>query len=164
MKRQELQAEYDRLKHQIQSIKENVGKSPDDLIALSSQQVCVSICGSLEQSIKGILVEYAKRRSGNEIHRPIEKVCESYQNPRSAKILELINLFDDNFGRELDALWKTEKGLEKSHLDNLVADRIIISHRKQIHIGVSTGKLNNYFAAYTGLLDRLFEHFLGDHR
>ena len=164
MKRQDLQAEYDRFKFQIQSIKENVGKSPDELVALSSQQVCVSICGSLEQCLKGIFVEYAKQRSGIEIHRPIEKVCESYQNPKTNKILELVNLFDDDFGRQLEALWKSDNEIEKAHLDNLVDDRITIAHRKRTHISVSTGKLSNYLTAYSELLNRLFEHFLGNDR
>ena len=117
MKRQELQAEFDRLKYQVQSIKENVGKSPDGLISLCCQQVCVSICGSLEQCLKGILVEYAKRRSGMQIHRPIEKLCEGYQNPKTTKILELINLFDDNYGRDLKALWD---GIPKMRLKKCI--------------------------------------------
>lgn len=47
MKRQELQAEFDRLRTQISYIKKGAGKDQDELISLSSQQVCVSICGSL---------------------------------------------------------------------------------------------------------------------
>ena len=89
MNQQELQAEYDRLKYQIAVIKNSIGTSPDELISLSCQTVCVSICGSLEQCLKRIFVEYAKQRSGNQIHRPIERVCASYQNPKSNKILEL---------------------------------------------------------------------------
>ena len=161
MKRQELQAEYDRLRHQIQAIRENVGRSPDELISLGSQQVCVSICGSLEQCLKGIFVEYAKQRSGNQIHRPIERVCENYQTPRTSKILELVNLFDEDFGRDLSRSWTAEREIEKSHLDNLVDDRITIAHRRKNHVSVSTGKLEDYFTAYSGLLDRVYQHFLG---
>ena len=161
MKRQELQAEFDRLKYQIKVIRENVGNSPDELISLGSQQVCVSICGSLEQCLKGIFVEYAKRRSESRIHRPIERVCASYQNPKSSKILELVNLFDEEFGRDLVQSWDEERGFEKSHLDSLVEDRITIAHRKKVHVSVSTSKLESYFSAYSALLDRVYQHFLG---
>jgi len=52
MKRQELQAEFDRLDGQIKLIRDSVGDANDELISLGSQQVCVSICGSLEQCLK----------------------------------------------------------------------------------------------------------------
>ena len=160
MKRQELQAEYDRLRYQITTIKKHVGAIPDELVSLGSQQVCVSICGSLEQCLKRIFVEYAKRRSGNEIHRPIEKVCESYQNPKTSKILELIALFDEEYERALRVSWDNENDIERSHLNNLVDDRITIAHRKKIHVNVTTAKLEDYFRAYSGLLDRLYQRFL----
>ena len=160
MKRQELQAEFDRLKYQIAFIKEESGKVRDDLIALSSQQICVSICGSLEQMLKQIFIEYAKQRSNSRIYRPIEKICESYQNPKSSKILELVGLFDADFQTELKRQWDDEREIEKQHLDNLVDDRITIAHRKKLHVDISSMKLQNYFRAYSGLLDRLYSHFL----
>lgn len=161
MKRQELQAEFDRFKHQILFIRNGVGKDPDELISLSSQQVCVSICGSLEQMLKRIFIEYAKQRSNSRIYRPIEKVCESYQNPKTTKILELVGLFDADFGDELKRQWSGEREMEKQHLDNMVDDRITIAHRKKNHVDVSSSKLQNYYTAYSGLLDRIYGHFLG---
>lgn len=124
--------------------------------------MCVQICGSLEQSLKRIFVGYAKARSNDKIHRPIERVCETFQNPKSEKILELIGLFDDDFARELKRYWNEENETQKSHIDNLVDDRITIAHRKKNHFGVSTAKLDAYFVAYKSLLERIFEEFLGD--
>lgn len=161
MKRQELQAEFDRLKHQISFIKDGVGIDRDELISLSSQQICVSICGSLEQMLKRIFIEYAKQRSNSRIYRPIEKICESYQNPKSSKILELVGLFDADFEAELKRQWDDERDIEKQHIDNMVDDRISIAHRKKVHVDVSSTKLQNYFNAYRGLLDRIYTHFLG---
>lgn len=161
MKRQELQAEFDRLSYQISIIKKGSGRDRDELISLSSQQICVSICGSLEQMLKRIFIEYAKQRSDSRIYRPIEKICESYQNPKTTKILELIGLFDSNFEAELKHQWENERDIEKQHLDNLVDDRVTIAHRKRTHVDVSSNKLNNYFNAYSHLLDRVFTHFLG---
>ena len=161
MKRQELQAEFDRLKHQISFIKKGAGKDQDELISLSSQQICVSLCGSLEQMLKRIFIEYAKRRSNSRIYRPIERICESYQNPKTIKILELVGLFDAEFEAELKRQWEDEYYVEKQHLDNMVDDRITIAHRKKVHVDVSSSKLQNYFNAYSGLLDRIYTHFLG---
>ncbi|MHA6641819.1 HEPN domain-containing protein [Mesorhizobium sp. A623] len=161
MKRQELQAEFDRLSYQISFIKKGAGKDRDELISLSSQQVCVSICGSLEQLLKRIFIEYAKRRSNSRIYRPIEKICESYQNPKTTKILELVGLFDADFESELKRQWDDENEVEKQHLDNMVDDRITIAHRKKVHVDVSSTKLQNYFNAYRSLLDRVYTHFLG---
>ncbi|MEC5289178.1 hypothetical protein VQ044_02690 [Aurantimonas sp. C2-5-R2] len=161
MKRQELQAEFDRLKNQISYIKKRSGKDLDELISLSSQQVCVSICGSLEQCLKQIFIEYAKRRSNSRIYRPIEKICESYQNPKTTKILDLISLFDADFETELRRQWNEELEVERQHIDNMVDDRITIAHRKRVHVNVSSSKLEDYFKAYSGLLDRVYIHFLG---
>ncbi len=163
MKRQELQAEFDRLKHQISLIKRGSGKDRDELISLSSQQICVSICGSLEQMLKRIFIEYAKQRSNSRIYRPIEKVCESYQNPKTNKILELVGMFDAEFEAELMRQWDDERDIEKQHLDNMVDDRITIAHRKKVHVDVSSTKLQNYYTAYSGLLDRIYTYFLGPH-
>ena len=161
MKRQELQAEFDRLKYQISLVKSGVGVDRDELISLSSQQICVSICGSLEQMLKLIFIEYAKQRSNSRIYRPIEKICESYQNPKTSKILELVGLFDSEFEVELKRQWDSEREIEKQHLNNMVDDRITIAHRKKVHVDVSTSKLLNYFIAYRDLLDRVYCHFLG---
>lgn len=161
MKRQELQAEFDRLKHQISFVKAGSGKVRDELISLSSQQICVSICGSLEQMLKRIFIEYAKQRSNSRIYRPIEKICESYQNPKTIKILELVGLFDAEYEAELKRQWDNERDIERQHLDNMVDDRITIAHRKKIHVDISSTKLQNYFNAYSGLLDRFYRHFLG---
>lgn len=161
MKRQELQAEFDRISYQIKFIKDGSGKVRDEFISLSSQQVCVSICGSLEQMLKRIFIEYAKQRSSSRIYRPIEKICESYQNPKTSKILELIGLFDADFQAELKRQWENELEVERQHLDNMVDDRITIAHRKKVHVDVSSTKLRNYFDAYSGLLDRVYAHFLG---
>ncbi|NGM47918.1 hypothetical protein G5B31_20580 [Rhodobacter sp. SGA-6-6] len=156
-----MQAEFDRLNGQIAVIKKSVGTERDELINLSSQQLCVSICGSLEQSLKQIFIEYAKRRSNSRIYRPIEKICESYQNPKTAKVLDLIGLFDADFETELKRQWGAEREIEKQHIDNMVDDRITIAHRKKHHVNVSSSKLEDYFKAYSGLLDRVYTHFLG---
>lgn len=162
MKRQELQAEFDRLSTQLKVIRNSVGgETPDELVSLSSQQMCVSICGSFEQCLKKIFVEYAKQRSERRIYRPIERVCESYQNPKPTKVLELIGLFDAEFEKELREQWETSHEIERSHIANLVDDRITIAHRKKVHMDVSTGKLQNYFQAYKSVLERVFDKFLG---
>jgi hypothetical protein len=160
MNRQELQAEFSRIQFQINTIKQNTGIVPDELISLGCQQVCVSICGSLEQCLKKIFVEYAKQRSERRIYRPIEKICESYQNPKTTKILELIALFDADYERSLSEQWEKHDNIEKSHIGNLIDDRITIAHRKRLHINISTGKLDNYYNAYSNLLTRIYEKFL----
>lgn len=162
MKRQELQAEFDRINHSISFVKKGSGKDRDELIALSSQQICVSICGSLEQCLKKIFIEYAKQRSSSLIYRPIERVCESYQNPRTSKILELVGLFDQTFEVQLKKAWEKELEMERQHIDNMVDDRITIAHRKKNHVDVSSTKLTNYYNAYKNLLERIYNHFLKD--
>lgn len=70
-------------------------------------------------------------------------------------------MFDAEFEAELNRQWSNERDVEKQHLDNMVDDRITIAHRKKVHVDVSSSKLQNYFNAYSGLLDRIYAHFLG---
>lgn len=162
MNRQELESEFSRIEFQIKSIKNCAADNvPEELISLSCQAVCVAICGSLEQCLKRIFVEYARRRSGNQIHRPIERLCRNYQNPGSSRVLELVDLFDRDFSRELGRSWQEETGLEKTHLDNLVNDRISIAHRTRNHVGISASKLDDYFKAYSGILVKVHDKFIG---
>lgn len=69
-------------------------------------------------------------------------------------------MFDAQFETELKRQWENERDIEKRHLDNMVDDRITIAHRKKIHVDVSSSKLQNYFVAYSNLLDRIYAHFL----
>ncbi|MCY4260693.1 MAG: hypothetical protein OXC91_10580 [Rhodobacteraceae bacterium] len=161
MRPQDLDAECRRLENQIKIIKKSFRDTPEEIISLSCQAVCVAICGSLEQNLKRIFVEYARQRSGGQIHRPIERLCDNYQNPKSSKVLELVKLFDRDFGKELGHLWDGEKEVEKSRLDNLVGDRIAIAHSRQRHVNVSVGKLENYHQAHSALVNRIYDHFLG---
>ena len=160
MKPQELTAEFDRIESQIKLVKSQIGQVPDDIVALACQQICVSICGSLEQQLKAILVEHAKRISNSRIHRPIYRLCEGYQNPKTGKIVELVSLFDRDFGTGLEVSWKDESEAECSYINSLVADRINIAHRKKTHIQVGTAKLDNYFTSYKSICTRVYEHFL----
>ena len=162
MNQNEFHAEYMRIEHQIRLIKNNTGKIPTELISLSCQSVCLSICGSLEHCLKLIFVEYAKRKSGNKFNSAIAKLCNSFQNPNTRKILDLVKLFDEEFGRELEALWSKDNESEKSYLDNLVSDRHSIAHRKRPHVNVTLKKLDDYFKAYKALLTRIRDHFLNN--
>jgi hypothetical protein len=119
MNRQHLQAEFDRIGNHIALLREKTGKAPDELISLGCQHVCVTICGSLEQLLKQIFIEYARRKSSNQIFKPIERVCESYQNPKHKKVLELIALFDDEFEEEQRALWDGSHEAERNYIDSL---------------------------------------------
>lgn len=161
MKRQELQAEHDRLSAQLKILRDAVGVCPDEIISMGCQKLCISICGSLEQCLKQIFVGYGRAHSNDRIHRSISKVCESYQNPKSGKILELVGLFDDDFERQLKSDWESHQNQEQDHINNMVDDRINIAHRKRIHTSVSTGKLENYLTAYKAITIRIHNHFLG---
>ena len=161
MKRQELDAEFKRLEHQIKEIRENTENIPGGLLSLCCQTVCVSICGSLEYCLKNILIEYTKRNSRVKIHRPINRLCQNYQNPKPNTILDLLELFDSEFKFKLIEYWKSNDEIEKKHLEYLVDDRHTIAHRRTLHVNVTLVKLENYFKAYKRLLERIYERFLG---
>lgn len=160
MNRQEMQAEFDRLGSQFRIIQNSVGLIDDEIISLASQQLCVSICGSLEQLLKGIFVQYGIINSNSKIHRPISRICETYQNPKSKKVIELIGLFDDEFSKQLNDYWEGEGNLERDHLNNLVDDRISIAHRRRLHVNIGIQKLQNYLRCYKAIAEKVLKHFL----
>ena len=69
----------------------------------------------------------------SKIHRPVFKLCESYQNPKITKIVELVGLFDDDFAKLLKETWDEEDDVEKDHINNLVADRMRPLHDQQLY-------------------------------
>lgn len=160
----ELLADYQRLENRIKllEVAAMADDAQDELISLSANYICVDICGRLEQNLKSVFSSFSGRKSGQVLDRSIAKLLSAYQNPKSTKLLELIDLFDKDLSSWLKESWKenAEHEIAKKHIDNLVADRIILAHSKKISHIISITKLKNYFSAYKSIISFLAYYFL----
>ena len=157
-----LDTEHRRLKRQLNIIESNVKYSPGELISLSCQIMCISICGSLEQCLKKIFVEYASIKSKDKLTAPVERLFKIYRNPTPDQILEILGDFDRPFKNSLKNIWHNQESFEKDLLNQLVSKRNLIAHQTGKRLDVSTEDLKNYLNAYSTLLSRVHNNFLGE--
>ena len=170
-----LNTELNRLKSQINIIKQfnyQIDKvppeiSPEQLISLSCQMVCISICGSLEQGLKKTFLDYAQCHSKNEnqwVVRLAEKQVKRFKNPAPEQINELVNIFDPHFDKEveesLDDGELSQAGV-KLILKELRSKRINFAHEiNDNHVAIIVSDLEKYLEAYETFFRRLRKHFL----
>lgn len=155
-----LDAEYNRLDKQIRVIEDSIGKCPEELIVLSCQIMCVSICGSLEQCLKAIFTEYANQQSDHKLENVIAKICTNFRTPKPKNLEEFVGLLDPSFSRHLRESWEEEEEQERSHLGNLVKNRIDIAHQTGNRVDLRTSHLRTYLNVYLSILSKVHNHFL----
>ena len=110
MNRAELTSSFQRFERQIRLLESSSTDTDAELIALAANQVCVAICGDLEQNLRRVLTEYTRQRSAPGIDKAVSKLCDGYQNPKIAKVIELVGLFDAKFADDL----RTRKSARKT--------------------------------------------------
>lgn len=161
---QELQSDYKRLANRIRAIEIATAYEQQqiELISLSSNFICIDICGRLEQNLKSIFSSFGGRKSNNVLNKPIARLLSSYQNPKPLKLVELVGLFDEELSHWLKDNWKenSEHEIAKKRLDNLVLDRITLAHSKNVSHTVSITKLKNYHIEYMAIVSFLAHYFL----
>ncbi|MCY3726697.1 MAG: HEPN domain-containing protein [Rhodobacteraceae bacterium] len=147
--------ELDRLNSLIKIIKSNTGSIPDELISLSCERVCISICGSLEQGLKKIFWDYAKYYTENENHWVVyltKTRLDQLKNPGVSQINKLVKDFDSNF--------ITEGLTDDSVIGDLIKTRNSLAHERGQHSQITISDLLGYLEEYKSLLNRLQRHFI----
>lgn len=103
-------------------------KLPDEPMEIRShwaRYLCIQLSGFLEISVRIILTQYIVANSSPKIQRYVLGKIKGFQNPKSARILELVGSFDKSWRERL------ERGdLERSRqdIDSLVTNRNQIAH------------------------------------
>lgn len=124
------------------SIVEGSNRLPYDEMIRSHWVRYLSIvaAGFLENSLKIILAEFAKRNSSPHVTNYVEAQLKQFNNPNADKIFALISSFNQKWATEIEIFWKDEK---KDSIDSIMNIRHNIAHGR--NYGITLGNITRYF-------------------
>lgn len=155
----EVRADFDRLRNLIDeanSLSEDVSS---DARSMAYEYLCVAITGKLEQNIKQILIAYADSRCSAPMGAVVSKLCQSFQNPDKAKIITLLDIFDKDFSKALEAEWNKERSVGNT-ISDMVGLRKTIAHQTSNSRNSTKTKIESFYLAYRTFITDLSNHFL----
>ncbi len=128
-------------KHKIDNIFEiTKGVSDDETKAALSKYLCVLVSGYLELNLREIILEYADTKSSPTIQNFIEFSIQGITNLKSGKIVESLNKFNSEWGKQFEAVISDE---QKDAINAIVANRNNIAHGKDV--GISFVRIKGYY-------------------
>lgn len=155
----EIRASSDKLSALIETAKTELSPEQAKSSSMTYEYLCVAICGRIEQDVKTILVEYARRSSERKLERVVARVCREFMNPEKDKILKTLDLFDRDLAKKLTNEWKDENSIGNT-INELVGHRKRIAHQTNSNLSMTRSHIEKYFYAYKSLIKQLDEHFL----
>lgn len=155
----EIRAERDKLKALISAAQKMPSDTDSAVASMAYEYLCVAVCGRIEQDVKKVLIEYSKRQTKAKLDRAVSRLCQNFINPYSNKLLDVIDLFDRDFKKELESNWEKDGSVGKV-INSMVGQRKRIAHQTSSSRHTTETSVLQYFAAYEQLISVLEEHFL----
>ena len=111
-----------------------------------SKYLCVLTAGFIEESLRVLLLNYARNKSTVQIQRFLENEIKYITNCKTERILEILTKFDVNWASKFENDIKINSPIDKEikdSLDSIVANRHNIAHGRSIGIGYAA--VNKYY-------------------
>ncbi len=147
------QSEAWRLKQRLDATFERIRSEDIESIELQAdfaKYLCVLISGYLERSIIEIVQEHARQNGSLTLARFVEAKTKRFTNARPQKIKELLDSFDQEWGREIEGFLNAGMGESVS---------TIISNRHQIAHGFSSditiSQVQNHYKDIQKIVDKV---------
>lgn len=115
-----------------------------------AKHLCVLVSGYLEVSIKALLLEHTRARSGTSVQRYVDSHLKRFSNPNAGKVLGLLGSFDVDWRHDMEGFLVDEK---KDALDSVIALRNQIAHGETP--GVSLARIEAYFEEVKAVIERV---------
>lgn len=115
-----------------------------------SRYLCVLCSGYLESCLRDIMYEYVRVRAPEQIRNFVNSKLQDFQNPKYAKIKDLLCMFHVDWGRLLDDAITQEV---KDAVDSIVANRHQIAHGSDV--GISFTVIRDYYNRSKRLIDEI---------
>lgn len=113
-----------------------VGSLPDPFLQGHwARYLCVLVSGFLENSVRILYGEYARKKAEPFVANFVDKQLKSIQNPTMGKILDLTRSFNPIWEYNLKA---ATEGQYKDAVDSIVDNRNKIAHGEDVGIGYVT--------------------------
>jgi len=117
-----------RLKQKLDYIFELSRKLPDEPMEIRShwaRYLCIQLSGFLEISVRIILTQYIVANSSPKIQKYVLAKIKGFQNPKSAKISELVGSFQKPWRERLE---RSDLERARQDIDSVVTNRNQIAH------------------------------------
>ena len=108
-----------------------------------SKYLCVLTAGFIEESLRVLLMEFAKNNSSKQIQRYLEKEIGHITNCKTERIIEVLNKFDIRWATDFEKDIKDKSPIDKEikdSLDSVVSNRHLIAHGKSVGMSYTTIK------------------------
>jgi RiboL-PSP-HEPN len=121
-----------------------------ELQAHWARYLCVLTSGFLESSIRHLLGDYSRKQASPSISNFVEYHLNSFQNPKSEKILELLKVFNPSWET---LLRQHMEGERKDAVDSIVNNRHQIAHGR--NAGISYVTMKRYYEKSSEVIEFL---------
>ena len=105
-----------------------------------AKYLCVLVSGFLETSVRAIYGQYTQRKAASNIANYVISRLDGFQNPKMAKIINLTNSFNLEWG---DSLREKTEGELKNAIDSICANRNLIAHGRDS--GITYARINDWY-------------------
>ena len=141
----------DHLYSQISRLKED-----PELQAHWARYLCVLTSGFMEQSIRVIFADYARRQAGPHVGNYVSDQLRAFQNAKMEKILNLVRQFNPTWEEEVRSATSDDVRVA---IDSIVARRHEIAHG--MSSGISFYQMRDYYSRAVKILEILEQQCAG---
>ncbi len=131
---------------------DGAGLEPE-LISHYSRYLCVLVSGYAEQSVKELISQYCRNKANSEIQQYVGRQMRLLRNIDYEKLRELVESFNVDWWRELEA----SRADELEAFGSVAAVRNNVSHGGDA--GMTMGTVRQYFQQISTVLDDLCGYF-----
>lgn len=105
-----------------------------------ARYLCVLVSGFLEQAIRHIYGDYAKRKSEPRVTRYVERRLAGLTNANAERLCQLAGAFDPQWQEDLASYLN---GARKDAIDSVIANRHQIAHGQDV--GITYIRIKTYY-------------------
>jgi hypothetical protein len=122
-----------------------------DLLGHWGRYLCVLSAGFLENSIREIYGDRARRCSTRDVSSYVIQSLERVQNPKAQRFLEVTGAFNKSWAHALDKYLSEDDGHRKNSIDSIMNNRHLIAHGRNANISVA--RVREYLDAGVEVLE-----------
>jgi hypothetical protein len=145
----ELNRQLQRLTHLLSRAKDLQGDF--ELLGHWGRYMCVLAAGFLENAVKELYGDRARRSASPEVESFVLRTLERVQNPNATRFFEIASSFSAQWGKDLDTMLDDDSSRRRSAVNSIMSNRHLIVHGKNSDISV--GRVREYLDASLEILD-----------
>lgn len=129
-----------------------------DLQAEWAKYICILAAGLLENALKELYIDYAKRSLSNSVGKYMVSQISKISNPKSDKFLMMAAAFKEEWKDELELFMDVEG--RSDAITSIMVNRHLIAHSKSRSSNISVKQVEDYLKRSVQVLKKIEEQCL----